>query len=362
MSRDEQPAGGAPGPGARLRAARERLGLSVQQVADRLRLNPRVIEGIEADDYSAVGAPVYVRGHLRRVANLVGESEAEIEALFRSGDAPKAMPDLTRIVTQKYRGAQQQRQTRLGTWPTVIVGLLILLGGLVWWAMQQAPRAPSGTQVLELPVAGTSIPLAPTQEGVAKQGGSDVTSAAAPAPVSRPPGTTTTQALVPKPTSVASVVPAAPSSASAAGATPAVNASPMGAAPASAAPASAPRGSTTSGGPATGSGSTTLPPTARAAPVANAAPGGGDRLALRFKDDSWVEVYAADGSRLYYDVGSAGSVHELSGSGPWRVVLGNGAAVQLTVNGRPVNLSREVRDTPNVRLSLDRSGRASEIQ
>lgn len=319
MSRDDQAAPNPAGPGARLRAARERLGLSVQQVADRLRLNPRVIEGIEADDYSAVGAPVYVRGHLRRVANLVGESESEIEALFRAGDTPKGMPDLTRIVTQKYRGTQQQ-QRRLGTWPMVLIGLLILLGGLVWWAMQQAPRAPRGTQVLDIPVNGGNAPAAPAPATTTIT--VPATNTVAPARNKEPPAT---QAPAPSP----NVRPIVTKAAAAIGATP--------------------------DNPAV------TTPAARTAPASTAA-AGGDRLALHFKDDSWVEVYDADGSRLYYDVGSAGTVHELAGTGPWRVVLGNGDAVTLQVNGRAVNLSRELRETPNVRLTLDRSGRASEIQ
>ena len=37
-----------------------------------------MVEALDADDFAALGAPVYVRGHLRRYAELVGESATEL--------------------------------------------------------------------------------------------------------------------------------------------------------------------------------------------------------------------------------------------------------------------------------------------
>ena len=56
------------GIGARLRAAREKRGLTLLQAAERLHLDVRVVEALEAGDFAALGADVYVRGHLRRYA------------------------------------------------------------------------------------------------------------------------------------------------------------------------------------------------------------------------------------------------------------------------------------------------------
>ena len=65
------------GIGARLRAAREQCGLTVLQAAERLHVDARILEALEAQDFAALGASVYVRGHLRRYAEAVGESAAE---------------------------------------------------------------------------------------------------------------------------------------------------------------------------------------------------------------------------------------------------------------------------------------------
>ncbi len=68
--------------GARLASARERLGLSLDQVADHLKLDRHTVVALEEGDHRAIGAAVFVRGFLRRYAALVGEPPAEIEALY----------------------------------------------------------------------------------------------------------------------------------------------------------------------------------------------------------------------------------------------------------------------------------------
>jgi len=59
------------GPGARLRAKRESLGWSVEQVADKLYLDARYIRALEQDRHAEIAAPVYVRGYLRSYALLL---------------------------------------------------------------------------------------------------------------------------------------------------------------------------------------------------------------------------------------------------------------------------------------------------
>ena len=72
----------AGGIGARLRAGREKLGLTVLQVAERIHTDPRIVDAIEAENYEALGAPVYARGHIRHYADLVGESANELVQIY----------------------------------------------------------------------------------------------------------------------------------------------------------------------------------------------------------------------------------------------------------------------------------------
>jgi len=83
---------GRPGhrsPGAQLRTAREGLGLSIEEVADRLRLNEALVLAMEEDRFGLLGAPVFARGHLRNYAALVGASEREVLDAFDVGDLPE---------------------------------------------------------------------------------------------------------------------------------------------------------------------------------------------------------------------------------------------------------------------------------
>jgi cytoskeleton protein RodZ len=62
--------------GQQLRAARERMGLGVAQAAEQMHVDEKVIDALETGRFNALGAPVYVRGHLRHYADLVGEPSA----------------------------------------------------------------------------------------------------------------------------------------------------------------------------------------------------------------------------------------------------------------------------------------------
>ncbi|PFG73981.1 helix-turn-helix domain-containing protein [Tepidiforma thermophila] len=57
--------------GHTLREARERRGLTIEQVAQETRISPRFLEALEAEEFDALPAPVYVRGFLRSYANFL---------------------------------------------------------------------------------------------------------------------------------------------------------------------------------------------------------------------------------------------------------------------------------------------------
>lgn len=59
------------GIGARLRAAREAAGLTIVDIGQQLKMPARVVESLESEDWSRLGAPVFVRGQLRSYARLL---------------------------------------------------------------------------------------------------------------------------------------------------------------------------------------------------------------------------------------------------------------------------------------------------
>ena len=76
--------------GPQLASARERLRLSVDQLADRTRIRAHVIEAIEIDDFAPCGGDFYARGHLRTLARVLGVDVAPLLATYDDtyADAP----------------------------------------------------------------------------------------------------------------------------------------------------------------------------------------------------------------------------------------------------------------------------------
>lgn len=76
--------------GPQLAAARTRVGLSVDELADRTRIRPHVIEAIEVDDFAPSGGDFYARGHLRTLARVLGQDPQPLLSTFdhRYASAP----------------------------------------------------------------------------------------------------------------------------------------------------------------------------------------------------------------------------------------------------------------------------------
>lgn len=73
------------GCGERLKLAREAAGLSIDDVAARLHMPARVVRSLEAEDWSRLGAPVFVRGQVRSYSRLVGLTTAPMMAALDVG-------------------------------------------------------------------------------------------------------------------------------------------------------------------------------------------------------------------------------------------------------------------------------------
>jgi cytoskeleton protein RodZ len=261
--------------GSRLKAERERRGMSSQKAADELHLDGWIIDALEAEDYLRIGPSVYVKGHLKRYAALLGLPVAEVMDGYESRartQAPIAQPSNVRLSA----GAQP---AGIFPWPLIasaaVLALLVL--GVFWWKPWHQRESGRPAALSSAPAAGPSSGAEP---------------------------------------------PAALSSAPAE-------------APSSGAPSAAPSGVS----PALVTSAAATPPAARAAspeqPDATAGAGRA-RLRLSFSADSWVNVRDAEGRRVFAGQGRANSVKTVAGVAPMRVYLGFASGVQLEINNRAV--------------------------
>jgi cytoskeleton protein RodZ len=121
---------GLASPGALLRTARESRGLSIEEAADRLRLNEALVLAMEEDRFGLLGAPVFARGHLRNYAALVGAREREVMEAFDVGDVPEPtfLPALDR--------APIARPRRRGRWVAAAILLAAAAAAAAWWTLR----------------------------------------------------------------------------------------------------------------------------------------------------------------------------------------------------------------------------------
>jgi cytoskeleton protein RodZ len=291
------------GIGARLKAGRERMGLTLLQVAEKLHVDPKVLESVEEERFGDFAAPVYVKGHLKRYSELVGENTQQILDQHAASTKP-VLPDLTQLPK-----ASPHADPRKLVLPSLVVLIAFALVGTVWWILQNFDRSQRASQPIStVPEAQQSTP-AP----------GDV------APTEPPP------AASPSPQTPPSAPVIAPSHPRTGGGAPATAAATAEAARAAASP---------------------TPPPAETPSRSRSMD-----LTLKFANDSWVEVYDANGQRLFYDIGAAKSSHTVSGTPPLRVILGNAPGVSLNVNGKPVKVPASAVQQDSAQFTINRAGR-----
>lgn len=163
---------------ARLRAAREALGLTTSDVARRTRITLRHVEALEAGNYAALPGRPYALGFARAYALAVGLDGAAIADAVRlelAGSAPR--PE-SRVVHQFEVGDPDKTPSRLVVWLAMLLFVGVLAMGTVFWRGYFVPAV--------------SLPplVSPAPSGSSESGRVALTrrQAGAPAPASAPSG------------------------------------------------------------------------------------------------------------------------------------------------------------------------------
>lgn len=135
------------GCGDRLRLAREAAGLSVDDVAARLHMPARVVKSLEAEDWSRLGAPVFVRGQVRSYSRLLGLTTAPMMAALDVGPV-----EPSRLVSRTHTPKAQWWAEQIGRRLVYII-LTLSLAVPAWVATRQHLSGGNvGTAPLDAPV------------------------------------------------------------------------------------------------------------------------------------------------------------------------------------------------------------------
>jgi cytoskeletal protein RodZ len=125
--------------GEEFRAAREARGLTLSDVAEQIHIRSVYLAGIESEDWTSIGAPVYVRGFIRTYARFLALDIERAVQIFNECSPSSAMPP----PVPDY-GVVNERE-RNGPSPWIWVGAVVAVAllafvGYEYFLLQAAPR------------------------------------------------------------------------------------------------------------------------------------------------------------------------------------------------------------------------------
>jgi cytoskeleton protein RodZ len=124
--------------GERLAEARREKQISVVEIAKELHLDEPKVRALESNDFEALGAPVFAKGHLRKYAELVGVDFNDVIAEYYEFNREPPAP----LVVNSQ--AKVRRELSPGPWIAVII-VLIFAAVAYWWF---SARVPAGNTLL----------------------------------------------------------------------------------------------------------------------------------------------------------------------------------------------------------------------
>ncbi|NND65020.1 MAG: helix-turn-helix domain-containing protein [Gammaproteobacteria bacterium] len=288
--------------GERLRQGREARGWGYEDISSQLNMDVWMVQALEQDDFVALGAPVFTKGHLRKYAELLNLPIDEIlTAYYRNvenDDAPALQPE----VSWKNEQTSEARQLRVLPLLSGLL-LLVMIAGVLWWFKE------NGLPTFNTPSRGAGDTVADTSTAT-----TDINTQA----LSLPPASEADLSrLIPVPASDSSMADI----------------------------------SVTTETDTSESIELTTELMAIDQTQTNVAKNTGE-LVVSFSGQSWIEVYDAEGDRLLYDMGAAGQKEQLQGKTPYDVVIGNASVVSLVYEGDVVNVPTSQRGRRTVRVKI----------
>ena len=303
--------------GERLRSARKARAVSLERVAQALHLDEGIVLALEEERFDALGAPVFVRGHLRAYAKLLG-LDAETLLTAYEPDNPEE------VVTP----AVEQRVGRSVTINPMILGVSVLavcvVVALSTYVIQGddavAPDlAQRSSRAESMPIPSPAASDSQQPKASSPKIATAVSASAQATEPSRRSASIETAPPVAAPT-VAESTPSEPAQGEST--------------QAESTQAESTRAESTQA--ESTQAESTQAESTRAEPNETVArpPADGIRLSLLFREASWVEISDVN-QRLIFGLQREGRRREVVGEPPISLLLGNAKGVELSVNDEP---------------------------
>ncbi|UPR33453.1 RodZ domain-containing protein [Vibrio splendidus] len=276
--------------GTLLKNKRESLGLTQKQISDRLKLRVTLIQQIEENQFESDQVATFMRGYIRSYAKYVNlDEKVVLNALHHSGDAQHQEQEMLSF-SRKTKTEKHNSRIMFLTWS--IFAVIVGMSSLWWWQNQQQDtlsqslvNTESSEELMveeSLDPELTSLEVIEAEQNTAEHSATESTGELA--VVSAAEASENIEQAE-QTQDVAEVTPVAAES-----------------------------------------------ETVTPEPVAN-------ELVMQFSADCWIQVKDATGKTLSTGIKKAGQSLNLSGTAPYKVILGAPEGVSMTFASEPVDLS-----------------------
>ncbi len=279
--------------GTLLKNKRESLGLTQKQISDRLKLRVTLIQQIEENQFESDQVATFMRGYIRSYAKYVNlDEKVVLNALHHSGDAQHQEQEMLSF-SRKTKTEKHNSRIMLLTWS--IFAVIVGISSLWWWQNQQQDtlsQSLANTESSDELVVEESLDPELTSLEVIEAEQNTETSPVTENSDELTEVSSAEDSVTLDPVEVIEEAPEAADVASV----------------------------------------TAEPETVAPEAVVN-------ELVMQFSADCWIQVKDASGKTLSTGIKKAGQTLNLSGTAPYKVILGAPEGVSMTFASEPVDLS-----------------------
>ncbi len=162
-----------PALGEEFRSAREARGLTLSDVAEQIHIRSVYLNAIENEDWTAIGAPVYVRGFIRTYARFLGLDAEDAVAMFnRYAPVERAVAATPLSPGEDRSSSSPSMGAILGV---LVAVLLVGFVGYEYWQYLQGTREPVAVATAQPPGADAGSASAAPGAGASSQPGAPPT-------------------------------------------------------------------------------------------------------------------------------------------------------------------------------------------
>jgi len=265
-----------------LASARKEANLTIESVADRLKLSPKQITQLEQDDYLTLGPTTFVKGYIKAYCSLLKLDHAQTLTLFH---APDNVTEKKRMQSFSRRTEKEANDSRLMLVTYLISAAVLGSSGFMYW------QATSNESEVIVPEVNNVLPQSEQSTSVQKD------TLLEPDYSSNKP-VNTQPLMLPQDNGLTQYVGEA---------------------------------STESAEQITEPNKENVISSENVVMLST--------IVMRFNDDSWVEIFDASSERIAFGVKKSGYTMTVQGVAPFSVVLGRHQFVNVELDGQSIDLS-----------------------